>query len=101
MKALENMIDKKVIVRGDRSGVEYGTLAEVEGATVELHNARRLWYWEGAASLSQMAAEGTKRPDGCRFTMCVDSIVILDAIEILPCTDKAIKSIEGVGAWKE
>lgn len=97
---MENLIGKKVIIRGDRSGVEYGTLASVEGQTVELHNARRLWYWDGAASLSQMAMEGVKNPDGCKFTVYVNSITILDAIEIIPCMDAAITSIEEVKEWK-
>ena len=56
------MINKKVIVRGDRSGVFFGTLAEREGMEVKLVNCRRLWYWEGAASISQIAMEGVKKP---------------------------------------
>lgn len=67
---------------------------------VTLHNARRIWYWDGAATLSQLAKEGTKNPESCKFTVYVDSITILDAVEIIPCTDKAIKSIEGVEEWK-
>ena len=65
-----------------------------------LHNARRIWYWEGAASLSQLAKDGTAIPENCKFTVSVDSITILDTIEIIPCTDKAIKSIEDVEVWK-
>lgn len=89
-----NFIGKKVIVRGDRSGVFFGTLKEKEGHEVVLTNCRRLWYWEGAASISQLAAEGTTNSGGCKFTMSVDEIVILDAIEIIPCTEKSINSIE-------
>lgn len=65
-----------------------------------LHNARRIWYWSGAASLSQLAKDGTTDPSSCKFTVTVDSITILDAIEIIPCTDKAIQSIEDVEVWK-
>lgn len=97
---MKNNIGKKVIIRGDRSGVEYGTLVEYEGSEVLLHNARRIWYWDGAATLSQLAKEGTKKPENCRFTVYVNSITILDAVEIIPCTDEAIKSIEGVKEWK-
>ena len=93
-------IGKKVIIRGDRSGVEFGELVEQNGSVVTLKNARRLWYWAGAASLSQLAMEGTKRPQDCKFTVTVSSITILDAVEIIPCTDKAIKSIEEVDEWK-
>lgn len=97
---MKNNIGKKVIIRGDRSGVEYGTLVEYEGSEVTLHNARRIWYWDGAATLSQLAKEGTGKPENCKFTVYVDSITILDAVEIIPCTDEAIKSIEGVEEWK-
>ena len=95
-----NNIGKKVIIRGDRSGVEFGTLVEQNGSEVTLKNARRIWYWDGAASLSQLAKDGTAKPSNCKFTVYVDSITILDVIEIIPCTEKAIKSIEGVEEWK-
>ena len=94
------MIGKKVIVRGDRSGVFYGTLVKKDGQEVTLEKCRRLWYWDGAASISQLAVDGTKKPERCKFTVTVDSICILDAIEIIPCVEKAIKSIEGVKEWK-
>ena len=97
---MKENIGKKVIIRGDRSGVEYGTLVAQEGQEVTLKNARRIWYWDGAASLSQLAKDGTSKPSNCKFTVYVDSITILDAIEIIPCTDKAIKSIEEVKIWK-
>ena len=97
---METNIGKKVIIRGYRSGVEYGTLVAYKGREVTLHNARRIWYWDGAASLSQLAKDGTLKPNNCKFTVTVDSITILDAIEIIPCTDKAIKSIEEVKEWK-
>ena len=97
---MESNIGKKVIIRGDRSGVEFGELVEQNGSVVTLKNARRLWYWACAASLSQLAMDGTKRPQDCKFTVTVSSITILDAVEIIPCTDKAIKSIEEVDEWK-
>jgi hypothetical protein len=97
---METNIGKKVIIRGDRSGVEFGTLVAHNGREVTLHNARRIWYWAGAASLSQLAQEGTSMPNSCKFTVSVDSITILDAIEIITCSDKAVKSIEEVEAWR-
>lgn len=96
-----NMIGKKVIIRGDRSGVFFGTLVAIEGTEVKLENCRRLWYWDGAASISQIAVDGVKRPDNCNFTVVVEEIVITDVIEIIPCTDKAIKCIEEVSVWKK
>jgi hypothetical protein len=93
-------IGKKVLIRGNRSGVEFGELVSQNGSEVTLKNARRIWYWDGAASLSQLAKDGTSNPSSCKFTVSVDSITILDTIEIIPCTVKAIKSIEEVRVWK-
>lgn len=95
----EKYLDKKVIIRGDRSGVFFGTLVRREGREVELKDCRRLWYWDGAASISQLAAEGTRAPANCKFTVTVDNIEILDAIEVIVCRDEAIKSIEAVVSW--
>lgn len=91
----------KVIVRGDSSGVFFGTIKERNGREVTLSDCRRIWYWEGAASISQLAVDGTSVPKECKFTVAVPEIVILDAIEVIPCTDKAIKSIESVWVWKK
>lgn len=94
------MLERKVIIRGDRSGVFFGTLKEKNGTEVKLADCRRLWSWNGAASISQIAVDGTVKPSECKFTVTVPEIVITDVIEIIPCSDKAIKSIEGVKEWK-
>lgn len=94
------MIGKKVIIRGDRSGVFFGTLTEKNGREVKLTDCRRLWYWSGAASLSQLAVEGVKNPSACKFTVTVSEIVVLDAIEIIPCTDEAVKVITSTYEWR-
>jgi hypothetical protein len=80
--------------------VFYGTLAEREGSEARLENCRRLWYWDGAASLSQLAAEGTVDPQNCKFTMTVADITVLGVIEIIPVTAGAASVIEGVPVWK-
>lgn len=92
--------NRKVIVRADRAGVFYGEIKERNGSEVVMTNVRRLWYWEGAASLSQLAVDGVTEPDDCKFTVYVPEMTILGVIEIIPCTDKAIVSIEGVQEWK-
>ncbi len=104
MKAIEKMIDKKVIIRADRAGVFFGTLTEAEPCgdkrCVELRDVRRLWYWDGAASITQLAVDGTRKPDNCKFSPTQESVVVDGVIEIHPCTDKAVKSIEGVKEWR-
>ena len=91
---------QKFIVRCDRAGVFYGEIASRNGREVEMTNVRQLWYWDGAAALMQLAQEGTKAPRNCKFTVEVESLQVLDAIEIIPCTEKAIESIDAVAVWK-
>lgn len=90
----------KYIVRGDRSGVFYGEILSRNGQEVTMKNVIRLWYWDGAASISQLAKSGTNAPENCKFTVPVDMAIILDAIEIDKCSNEAISSIEGVSAWR-
>lgn len=91
---------KYCIVRGDRSGVFAGVLESQDGQKVVLSDCRRLWFWSGAASISQLATEGVKNPGNCKFTVTLDSIMLLDAIEIIPATEKAEKCIKAVDEWK-
>ena len=88
-----------VIVRTYSAGVFAGYLEKREGQEVDLIEARRLWYWDGAASLSQMAIEGVSKPSKCKFAMPV-SVTLLQAIEILSCTAEAASNIQGVPEWK-
>ncbi len=97
---MEKNVGKYVIVRCDRAGVFAGILVEREGREVTLTDCRRLWYWDGAASISQLAVDGTGKPRNCKFTVSVEEITLLDAIEIIPCTQKAEKSIRGVAVWQ-
>lgn len=90
-----------VIIRGDRSGVFAGYLEERTEREVVLRKARRIWYWTGANSISQLAIDGTTTPDTCQFPEEVNKIQILDTIEIIPCTEKARKSIQSVKIWKK
>lgn len=92
---------KYVIVRTYSAGVFAGELVLREGTEVTLKDARRLWYWSGAASLSQLAMEGTKEPENCKFPCKVDSILLLEAIEILDVTDIARSSIEATPIWQQ
>lgn len=89
-----------VIVRGDRSGVFAGTVESMEGREVVLTRARRIYYWAGAASLSQLAEYGTSKPLECKFPPPVGRVKIFDTIEMLDVTQVARKSIESVKEWR-
>ena len=90
-----------VIVRTYSAGVFAGTLESREGKEVVMSNARRLWYWEGAASLSQLAVSGTSKPNSCKFPVAVPSLMLTEAIEILDVSPEAQASIEAVKVWSE
>jgi len=99
VKAQEE-ITEWVLIRTYSAGVHFGVLKRRDGKEVELTTARRIWYWNGAATLSQMAVDGVSKPDDCKFSVPVPIITLTEAIEIIPCTDKAVKSINGVPEWK-
>ena len=88
-------IGKNVIIRTYSAGVWCGTLSQKSGNEVILTNARRLWRWWAAESisLSGVANFGIIE-DKSQIAPKVDG-VWLEAIEIIPTTDKAEKSIMG------
>ena len=88
------------IVRTRSAGVFAGEVIERAGMEVKIKNARRLWYWAGAASLSQLAQSGTSKPRQCKFPEAVDSILVTEAIELLDVTEAARASIEAVPIWR-
>lgn len=87
------------MVRTYSAGVFAGYLAERNGMEVRLLNARRIWRWSGAASLSQLATDGTSDPANCKFPVAVAEVTLTEAIEIIPITAKAKASIESVPIW--
>jgi hypothetical protein len=95
------MIGKHVIARTYSAGVFAGILQSREGKEAILANARRIWYWDGAASLSQLAMSGTSKPENCKFPEPVNEVLLTEVIEIIPTSEKGRTSIEGVPIWKK
>ena len=98
---MKKLLKRFVIVRTYSAGVFAGTLEKRDGKEVILSNARRLWYWAGAASLSQLAVSGTSKPSACKFPVAVPSVTLTEAIEILDVTPEAQASIAAVKVWSE
>lgn len=94
-----------VLVRSDRAGVFFGYLKSKTPAgdkcNVELVDCRRVWYWSGAASISQLATDGTSKPNDCKFPPAVSEQEIFGVIEILPITETAAKILKGVKEWRQ
>ena len=91
-----------VIIRTARAGVFMGYLESENEATrtVILRNARRIWYWSGAASLSQLAVGGTSDPKNCKFPAPVKRCKLFEVLEILETTELARTNLEAVPEWK-
>lgn len=93
-----------VMIRTYSAGVHYGYLEKKEstlaGMEVKLKQARRIWSWSGAASLSQLAMEGTSKPESCNLPCKVNGIDLV-AIEIIPMTEKAVESLNNVSVWSQ
>ena len=92
---------KYVIVRTYSMGVFAGILVSRKDQEVVMRDARRLWYWSGAASLSQLAMEGVKNPANCKFPVIVNRIELLDVREIIDVTPEAEANIKAVPIWKK
>lgn len=88
------------IVRTYSAGVFAGYISKREGKEVELVNSRRIWYWDGANSLSELAMSGTAKPEKCKFAVKTEKTILTEVIEIIYCTEAAKNSIEEVKEWK-
>ena len=93
--SLNSMIGKQVIIRTYSAGVWFGTLSEKSGNEVIISNARRMWRWFAAESisLSAVALHGIKE-DQSLIAEAVPQ-VWLEAVEIIPCSAKSAAQIVG------
>lgn len=93
-----------VMIRSYAAGVHFGFLKSEKftesGKVVVLEKTKRVFYWAGAASLSQLSAEGSKKPNECKISMEVESNEIVNVIETIPMTESAIKNLNDITAWK-
>jgi hypothetical protein len=93
-----------VLVRSYAAGVHFGYLKSTEhtlaGTLVTLVDTRRVYSWQGAATLSQMALEGVKKPDGCKFSVVIPENTIQNCVEIIPISEQALESLKNVAVWK-
>ena len=91
-----------VMVRSANAGVFYGELVKREGDVVTLRKARRVWYWKGAASLSQLATDGPGKPNECKFPVATTGEhVVLGVCEIIPVTPEALALLDSVPIWSQ
>lgn len=91
--------DDYVLIRSTNAGVFCGELESMDGDECVLRNARRIWYWDGSASISEIAVKGVSKPESCKFPCEVPIINIKGVIECIPCTKVSRESIKNVPVW--
>ena len=98
MKTKSTLINETVIARIDRAGVFMGTLAHIDSDIVRLTNVRRIYYWHGALSATDMASNGIK---GGKVTKPCEVVEFNRSalVEINKCSDKAAECITAIMPW--
>ena len=93
-----SLLNKKIIARIERAGVFHGTLDHIDNEIIRLKDARRIYYWDGAISVTDMAAKGFK---GGKITVPVSTVEFMSdkIVELNECSDDATKSIEAIKPW--
>ena len=96
-------MERHVIIRSETAGVFMGILLDHDPATmtVKIGYSRRLWRWAGAMTLSELAVNGTTKPEECKFAVEVPQMTVAKVIEIIPASQEAVASIKGVPVWRE
>lgn len=97
---MTNLIGKKIIARIDRAGVFHGTLAAKDAEITTMTDVRRIYYWKGALSVTDMSVTGVKA--GSKITLPAKRVEFETGriVELIECTDEASKSIESIKPWK-
>ena len=88
------------IVRTNRAGVFFGEIKERSATEITMTNVRKLWYWNGACTVEELAVNGVQKPKDCKFTVIIAEMTLADPIQIIPCTDLAVRRISEVSVWK-
>jgi hypothetical protein len=95
---MKEMIGKKVIVRSNVAGVHAGVVEKLDGTTVILKNAHRLWRFytrDKSGSVSDIAANGLKEGVDHQIGAQLNSVFISNpqGLEVSEMTDEAYQSV--------
>jgi len=88
------------IVRTDRAGVFFGKIKSKDTNSVTMTEVRKIFYWNGAAAVEQIAVCGVSKPQECKLTVIVAEMEVLNPIQIIPCTEKSISCLQEIPEWK-
>ena len=99
-----SQIGNMVIIRSRDSGVHFGELVSVNARHVVLNKSRRMHRWWSAkeSTLTAVAKYGLNlSKDSLNIQSEIEGQEILDACEILPCSQECIESFSKVEPYNE
>ena len=91
---------KAVIIRTNSAGVHFGYLKDHNGKEGTLINTRRIHYWSGACSLSQVARDGVDVSNS-KISVMLPENTFTGIIEIMPLSSEAFKNLMEAPEWKK
>ena len=97
---MEIKANQNYIVRTASAGVFFGKVKEYNKDEITMTDVRKIWYWDGACAVEQLALDGVTKPDECKLTVVISEMVIAEPIQIIPCTEKASKILSEIKVWK-
>lgn len=102
--AAPSVVGRYVIARCRDAGVHAGYVVSTDEHHTVLRDARRIWGWTGAASLSEIARYGLNpaKSSGSKVATRVDLVRLRDSdvCELLVCSDEGRTSVEGMPVWR-
>lgn len=101
--AIEQFSGLYCVIRTINSGVHVGVVMQLipnegQGWMCILHESRRIRDWKGAFTLSELSQLGFE-DEGTRLSVTVPKHGILDAIEVIPCSEVVEKRLRNKPAW--
>lgn len=91
-------MEQYYIVRAEKAGVFFGKIKERKGDEVTMTDVRKIWEWQGACAVEQIAVDGVSEKS--RLTLTVREMVVLGVCQIISCTEKATKNLLAIKDWK-
>lgn len=102
--AVSDLVGKPVIIRCRDAGVHFGYYVSHSGREVVISRSRRMWRWwaKKQMTLSAVAEFGLNEGKDLRIQCEMSGDVhLLEACEILPCTQACVESFERVEPYDE
>lgn len=93
------LLGKEIIARIDRAGVFHGVLDYKDANVTRMKDVRRIYYWQGALSVTDMAVNGIKAGKVTVPASCVE-FETNNVVELIECSLEASEKIKKITRWK-